>query len=94
MWPAEPYEGKWFAKSGDGKGHGPSHFGLKTSDTILKQDAARDNRLMSEFMHRTEIAADTGIGDRGARTHRAGRAHPVGLGFLKWHPRARSRSAG
>ena len=65
MWPADPYEGKWFAKSGDGKGRGPSHFGLKTSATILKQDAARDNRLMSELMHRAEIAADTGIGDRG-----------------------------
>ena len=65
MWPRDPYEGKWFAKSGDGKGRGPSHFGLKSSDTILKQDAARDNRLMSEMMHRTEIAADTGEGDRG-----------------------------
>ena len=72
MWPADPYEGKWFAKSGDGKGRGPSHFGLKTSATILKQDAARDNRLMSELMHRAEIAADTGIGDRG-RTEQGGR---------------------
>lgn len=73
IWPADPYEGKWFTKSGDGKGRGPSHFGLKTCATILKQDVARDNRLMSEMMHRAEIATDTGIGDRalteqGART--------------------------